>query len=613
MKLLEYGFYLLTIIGLGMAPVVDQSLSMPGIGELYQGTGTQAREFTLVGDIFGDSLRHLQSIRSDLINAFKPDITLIAQPMILRYQACDEDGIAVGDSLDILCTYQTGLEGQIDNNHQERLALTFKMHLPFIRNTYSGGIELGFQTTVADADRILMRGADGIWAALGTGANAVVYVIKQDPYNGLIYIGGAFVDLGDANGDRIVSWNGNAFSSLEGGAASAVEAILPWANGIIYVGGSFAHMHTAAGADIANTAQIAKWDGANWSALLNGMTGATSVNALARGNDGYLYVGGIFTDQGDANGDYIVGWNGSAWFSLGTGGNERVLALAVGLDGSIYAGGLFTAMGGVTNTAYIAKWNGTSWEALGTGMDNYVSALAIAKDGSLIAGGAFHTAGGVTVNHIARWNGSQWLPFGVGANSTVDTLFVDQDGKLYAGGGFTTINGINLPDRMAIYNGSVWAPLDVDLFGTPSIKTLIITKTGECYLGWDGAAGNATSATVIVPNVGSSMAYPIFYMTGPGTIYQIKNYTTGKSVYFNLTLMVGETAVLSLDPMNISFTSSLRGNILSKILPGSDLYFPLIPGNNNISSFFFGSTSANTNISMTWTNYHWSIEGALFK
>ena len=53
MNLLDFGLRVLAIVGLGMAPLVDQSLVLPGRGEMPQGTGTTAREFTLVSQIIG--------------------------------------------------------------------------------------------------------------------------------------------------------------------------------------------------------------------------------------------------------------------------------------------------------------------------------------------------------------------------------------------------------------------------------------------------------------------------------------------------------------------------------------------------------------------------------
>lgn len=611
MNLLDLGIRVLAILGLGMSPLVDQALPMPGRGELAQGTGTQAREFTLVSAIYaeGSAGRHLQALRSGLIDAFKPDLVTSEQPIILRYQACDEEGDPLGESLDIICKYQSGLEGNWDNHQQERLAINFKMHLPWIQNTYTTAVNLGYQTAIANANYILKRATDGIWSAppITAGINLYVrsFAIGND---GSLFVGGAFTNVGDANGDYIVKWNGTAWSSLGSGVNGLVSAMAVDANGNLYVGGNF----PLAGG-IANTVRIAKWDGANWTALGTGMD--DSVNALAIGPDGKLYAGGAFHSAGGiANTQHIALWDGATWVSLSSGSNGDVVALAFDKTGNLYVGGAFTIMGGDAHNR-IARWNGVTWSALGTGMSGDVNALIVAPDGTLYAGGSFSNAGGYpgTAN-IAKWNGQFWRNLGAGTSGAVYALTIGPDKNLYASGYFLIAGDVPLPDCMAMWNGSIWTPLDINLAGNSIIYALIFDRPGNLYIGTE-SNGTAYSATVTVPTVGSSTAYPIFYLTGPGTIWQIKNYTTGKAIFLDLTLLAGERAILDLNPTNPTFISTFRGNIWNShtILEGSNLNFPLMPGDNNISAYFFGSTTAATAILMLWRDQYWSLDGAIWK
>ena len=59
-----------------------------------------------------------------------------------------------------------------------------------------------------------------------------------------------------------------------------------------------------------SASHIAKWDGANWSALGSGMN--RTVYALAVDGAGDLYAGGDFTTAGGVSANYIAKWNGSA-------------------------------------------------------------------------------------------------------------------------------------------------------------------------------------------------------------------------------------------------------------------------------------------------------------
>jgi hypothetical protein len=160
------------------------------------------------------------------------------------------------------------------------------------------------------------------------------------------------------------------------------------------------------------------------------------------------------------------------------------------------------------------------------------------------------------------------------------------------------------------WSGSAWTPIDVILpSGTTASSLLYVAKTQELYIGF-GTAGTAQAAGVNAQS-GSTVSYPVVRFVGPGTCYQIANYTTGKYIYFNLTLLAGETAILDLDPKHISFISSFRGNILNTILPGSDMNWELLPGTNYVSTFMYGGTTSASEITITYKNQYWSIDGAI--
>lgn len=537
MSLTMLGFHLLSIIGLGMAQLVDQSLPLPGLGEMAQGTGTLAREFSLVGELISDGSRHLSAMLADLENAFKPDLVTKDQPMILRYQAYEEND-PCGDSLDIICKYRGGLEGAVTNHLGDRLSLNFKQYLPLLRNTYDDGIELGYQDTIADANHILRRGIDGVWAAMVTGTNQNVFAWAQ-ALDGGMFLGGDFTDLGDANGDSISKWNGTAFSSLGLGlhTGGGVKALAVGPDGTLYAGGGFEQT------GVATLERIGKWDGANWSALGTGISAASEiVEAIAIGPDGYVYVAGTFTSAGGVAANNIAYWDGANWNALGSGitgvpGATVVYALAFAKNGDLYAGGSFTTAGGLVVEG-VAKWDGSAWSSPGY-IGGTVYALAVAPNGDVYAGGSFTTTGfvlatgtkvaGVNASRIARWNGAAWSPLGVGVNNIVRTLAFSPDGfLLYVGGDFTTAGGYLLPDRAAIYNGTAWIPLDVDFPATSAVYSIKFDSTGVLYVGFSGT-GSAVSATVKVPNVGSATTYPVFYFTGPVSLFPGHKHLRGSS------------------------------------------------------------------------------------
>jgi hypothetical protein len=620
-KLLDYGIRILSIIGLGMMPLIDQSLPIPGFGELAQGTGTKAREFVLVGEIGAEAgSRQMSAILSTIYDAVKPDLVVKDQPLILRYQQQDEDGDPCGESLDILCKYRTGLEGQNDNNHSRRVGITFKQYIPYLKSTYDNGAALGFQSNVANANYILKRGTDGIWAAMQSGTNGIIRVIAQAP-DGSIWIGGDFTNLTDANGDYLSRWNGTAFVSVGTGVTGPVYTIAFAPNGDAYIGGNFINQGDA------NGSCITKWDGVAYSSLGTGMNG--TVYSLVYGTDGNLYAGGGFTLAGGVAGTaYVAKWNGAAWVAM-SGGTSGPLVTSLAWDknsNSLYVGGSFLLAGGVSDTQNIAKWSPNSsgtyvWTPLYLGLDGIPQIILIAPSGIVYVGGDFDYA--ITIDFpliplskIGSWNGTKWSPLstGIDASGIVYDMSINPiDGNIYIGGAFTSAGGVTPPDSIVVWNGSVFVPIDINTPNVSSIYSVFFDKNGNLYIGFS-ESGTAVSATVLSPNVGSSIAYPIVTYTGPGTLYQLKNYITNRSIFFNLTLLAGETAVLNLDPFHSSFVSSFRGDIWgSAILKGSNLNWFLQPGANNISSFIYGSTTAATAITIRWQDQYNSLDAAVWK
>ncbi len=231
------------------------------------------------------------------------------------------------------------------------------------------------------------------------------------------------------------------------------------ASGNLYVGGSF----TVAGTTFASN--VAKWDGASWSALGSGVNGAVTALAVS-GNE--VFVGGDFTMAGGVPSARVAKWNGTNWSALGSGMDGSVNALAVA-GGELYAGGGFTSAGGNAATN-IAKWTGSGWVALGSGMNNQVLALA-ASGTNVYAGGRFTVAGGVVAFRTARWNGNSWSALGQGMNSTVHALHIWEN-ELYAGGEFWQAD-YNPANRIAKWNGSSWSALNWGV-GTSSFDASVV-------------------------------------------------------------------------------------------------------------------------------------------
>ena len=128
-----------------------------------------------------------------------------------------------------------------------------------------------------------------------------------------------------------------------------------------------------------------------------------------------MYVGGYFADVNN-NGttlgaaDYIAKWDGANWSALGSdgagGGSLNNIVQAVAISGSnLYATGNFSDVNNngtvLTAADHIARWDGTSWSALGSNGAgdgsvsastdaNYPAVGAVAANGSYVyIGGEF--------------------------------------------------------------------------------------------------------------------------------------------------------------------------------------------------------------------------------
>lgn len=614
--LADLGLTVVSYTGLGMVdPTNIDDAYAQGDGGLFQATYVPARAFAIAGSIDGATFQQVQRKRAALQNAFRPDRGSPRQPLLLRYQNTDGCGNARGLPLELVCVYAGGLAGETTNRHQERVALRFTMYDPYLRAAGDSAASLSYQTTLTNANAIVQRSATGAWSTLSggltnSGLSVQVRALAYTP-DGTLYAGGIFTNTGGGSGaDYIARWSGSAWSvvgsttALNGGA----YALLVGPTGLLYVGGAFTN---ASG--IANADYIATWDGSSWAAL---STGANQiVYALAMDASGNLYAGGNFTDIGGSGADYIAMWDGAAWSVLGsaTALNGLVNAAVIGPDGNLYVAGEFTNASGIASADYMAKWNiaTSTWESIGAA-NGEVNTLAFGLDGTLYAGGVFTTIDGVSINNMARYNGTSWTHMG-GATAfanEVQKIFVAPDGAVYIGGVFSSIGGVTLPDRAARWNGSSWVPLDIDYDGTPNITMVSGTPSGGLLIGYDTLDNNATAAAqTTVTNPGTADAYPIITFTGPGEVWSLTNGTLGAEIFFNLTLLASETAVLDLTPGNISFVSSFRGNILSTILPQSSLTaWRLASGANAINVLISGTTTAATAATLRFRPAYWSVD-----
>lgn len=601
------GYYIPVFVrsfGAGMPPIKNVSIPYALLGgSNFQRSVPQSRVMILELLMNGSEWLNMLKERQNLIDVVKPDRTAEQELITLRLQT-DADMIEIEGVLD------GGLDLQSVDGFTEHAMVRFLCPDPFFRSTADTvqSPAPGVRVSVANCNYIAQRSVTGMWGALGTGTNGLVGAMARAA-DGTLYVGGEFTTAGGVAVNYVAKWDGAAWTALGAGMDGFVMSLAIGPDGTLYACGNFANAGGVA------TGTVAKWDGAAWSALgPGGVTGAC--NALTIGTDGCLYAAGLLTNAGGVAVNRIAKWDGAAWSALGSGLNNSAHSIAKGMDGSIYVGGDFTTAGG-GGAVRIARWNGAAWSALGSGMDNRVQALAVGLDGIVYAGGLFTTAGGTSIRGVAQWDGVSWSPLGSGINNDTYSLALDDDGSLWVGGNFGTAGGVSLVDRLAHWTGSGWALPDINLPGTAVVYDINVWQ-GVLTLGYDTAGAATTAAVTTVINGGKADTFPVLTVSGPGRIYQMVNFATNEAIFFNLTLVAGETVTLDLSRMvhagpegkettGQTFMSTFRGNVIGSILPGSKTgRWHLMPGNNPISLFVDDAAATAT---LKWRKRYWSIDG----
>jgi len=310
-------------------------------------------------------------------------------------------------------------------------------------------------------------------------------------YDGDLIVGGFFSHADTSRAIDLARWDGSTWSGFMGGVNGEVDALLA-VNNDLYVAGTIftaGSMDTTGGMPPTgpiSVRRVARWDGSAWSALGSGI-GTTSNDArvYALAHDGtYLYAGGDMFLAGGVEVENLARWDGAAWSALGAGADATVYALAV-FDGALYAGGLFSDIGDVLSPR-LARWTGGTWEHSGTVVGTAVRSLVVG-DG-LYAGGLFSEIGGVGPN-VVRYDGDAWTALGSGVSSTVYTVAVD-GGAVAAAGSFGSA-GARIAHSVSIFEDDVWRALGQGVEG----RVLVVQPAdGGYYVGGEFTVVGGTPA-----------------------------------------------------------------------------------------------------------------------
>ncbi len=183
--------------------------------------------------------------------------------------------------------------------------------------------------------------------------------------DGRLYAGGEFTTADGLPVANVAAWDGTAWDDLDGGLPSefGIYTLAFGPDGRLYAGGD---INTVVGGV---DTDLAAWDGTSWRAVGPPVQGGFF--ALAFSADGKLYAGGNVTFTGGrydvARLDgYRAGPGAGTWVPLGggvtnPGFESTVQALAVGDEGEVYVGGSFDRVWEAPGGPSVAASNVAVW------------------------------------------------------------------------------------------------------------------------------------------------------------------------------------------------------------------------------------------------------------
>lgn len=287
------------------------------------------------------------------------------------------------------------------------------------------------------------------WSSLGQGVDFTVMdtLVWNSPTGQVLVAGGNFRNAGGLPASYLAAWNGSAWSQIGGGVHQSsggwVAAMTVWdPDG---TGPQPPNLVVAGDFDMAGTVacqNIARWDGTTWRTFGIGLN--NWVDALTTWDpDGpgpafpHLIAAGHFTVANNTIVNHIARWDGAGWRRLGDGltndPNRASYADALTTwdpDGPGPLNSEVVVVGGFSHADTveahgIAAWNGTSWRSFNTPQFTSPSGVGTwDPDASgpqfpqlVVSGNVLDDAGQTRIDTPAIWNGTTFQTIGTFADT----------------------------------------------------------------------------------------------------------------------------------------------------------------------------------------------------
>ncbi len=230
---------------------------------------------------------------------------------------------------------------------------------------------------------------DGTWSEMygseyGAGVKGSVDAIATLP-DGTVFVGGTLVSGGDVQLMTAGYWDGEKWT--------AANTSGPVVNFVV----------TSDGVLIAQSDIFEYWDGQEWQFMSPALRGGDTRFLVADGLGGVIATGNFNSTPDGERASGIARWDGASWSAIGDGISETFSGGAVTADN---LGNIFVASSKFPINLW--SWDGTSWLDRGPAYSDVYTDLAISPKGDLVATG-------ISPNSdpwLSTWDGEAWVPIG---------------------------------------------------------------------------------------------------------------------------------------------------------------------------------------------------------
>jgi hypothetical protein len=625
--------YVTLFSGFGLPPVVvnrqDTALTP---GAVFDNLSVEERVLLMTiwtknKDATGRSQARINELRQTLIDLVKPDVSPNTDPFILRVSE-DENALM------IKCRYESGLEFDSDarNIWTNSIPLRLIALDPFWEEDSQEVAILDFNETIGN-DVYGMARIDGEWDRAFNDLNDGIFDIIEDP-NGRIYACGPFTADGDGNAVvRFGSTNDDFSLLVERGSGldNAGWAMAAHPNGKVYVLGFFDEDNIGTVLNsIGEYDPVADTFGAMGTGL-GGWSGAATFKngGISIAPNGDVYVCGNFTTAGGNPANFVARWDGGSWHAVGDISGlvtDDLFDIFAKDSDEVYVVGQDDGGGG----GVLWRYDGVTWEELFSLSDAAanpgMNVIEEMLDGTLAVGGwDGDTADNSGVAY--QYNFSSGVQLGETFNESreptsradIKSLAIAQDGRMFVCGQFDAQGSLALPGTIALWNGSIFAHIDMAVVfnNLNSFVKIAVMANGDVYAGaGNGAAVDDVEVAAIteIENRATKDVSPIITITGTGRLVWIENQTTGQVVYIDYALQEDETLEFDFREGHNTVMSNYRGSVPDAILPNSDSLFLAAgkvdePKVNKIAVFIYDEVQPT--VQLRYTPCHWSLDGII--